>query len=286
VVPARRRLACLDGDYPEPGDSVGPVAARLVTPGMPPVPLGSAPPSEPLPPGGPGPPVRGLAVPREPPDLRRQVLRQLGWASMPLWSLGMLAFGPFLWLAITRRRRWDRAVAMAYIAACAVGVGLVSLSPTVSSSAGDASGGVLFGLAVVGAGHALVACRPRRRDASGRPVISKAYGNVLAESRAGERMDVRNKARKLALKDPALARELRIGRPDLPREYDDGGLVDVNHVPAAVLVSHLNLTAEQAAKVVSVRDQIARFDGPADLEAYADLPAERVDELSGLMIFG
>jgi hypothetical protein len=237
---------------------------------MPPVPLGSAPPSEPLPPGGPGPPVRGLAVPREPPDLGRQVLRQLGWASMPLWSLGMLAFGPFLWLAITRRRRWDRAVAMAYIAACAVGVGLVSLSPTVSSSAG----------------HALVACRPRRRDASGRPVISKAYGNVLAESRAGERMDVRNKARKLALKDPALARELRIGRPDLPREYDDGGLVDVNHVPAAVLVSHLNLTAEQAAKVVSVRDQIARFDGPADLEAYADLPAERVDELSGLMIFG
>jgi hypothetical protein len=29
-------------------------------------------------------------------------------------------------------------------------------------------------------------------------------------------MNVRNKARKLARKDPALARELRIGRPDLP----------------------------------------------------------------------
>jgi hypothetical protein len=213
-------------------------------------------PSEPLPPGGPGPPVRGLAVPREPPSRGRLILRQLGWASMPLWSIGLLAFGPFLWLAITRRRRWDRAVVTAYIAACTV------------------------------AGHALVACRPGRRDASGRPVISKAYGNVLAESRAGERMDVRNKARKLALKDPALARELRIGRPDLPREYDDGGLVDVNHVPAAVLVSHLNLTAEQAAKVVSVRDQIARFDGPTDLEAYADLPPERVEELSGLVIFG
>jgi hypothetical protein len=205
---------------------------------------------------------------------------------MPLWSIGLLAFGPFLWLAITRRRRWDRAVVTAYIAACAAAVGLVSLTSAVGPSVGNAGGGLLFGLAVGGAGHALVACRPGRRDASGRPVISKAYGNVLAESRAGERVDVRNKARKLALKDPALARELRIGRPDLPREYDDGGLVDVNHVPAAVLVSHLNLTAEQAAKVVSVRDQIARFEGPTDLEAYADLPPERVDELSGLMIFG
>jgi hypothetical protein len=254
---------------------------------MPPVSSGKAlAPSEPLPPGGPGPPVRGLAVPRKPPGVGRLVLRQLGWASMPLWSLGLLAFGPFLWLAITRRRRSDRAVAMAYIAACAAAVGLVSLTSAVESSVGNLAGGLLFGLAVVGAGHALVACRPGRRDASGRPVISKAYGNVLAESTAEERMDVRNKARKLARKDPALARELRIGRPDLPREYDDGGLVDVNHVPAAVLVSHLDLTAEQAAKVVSVRDQIARFDGPADLEAYADLPPERVDELSGLMIFG
>ena len=32
-----------------------------------------------------------------------------------------------------------------------------------------------------------------------------------------------------------LARELRIGRPDLPRQYDDGGLVDVNNVPVGVL---------------------------------------------------
>jgi hypothetical protein len=285
VVPAGRWLACTYGDYPELGARVGPVAPRLVTPGMPPEPSGAALAPEPLPPGGPGPPVRGLAVPSEPPGLGRLFLRQLGWASMPLWSLGLLAFGPFLWLAITRRRRSDRAVVTAYIAVSAVAVGLVSLSTAVPS-AGNASGGLLFFLAVVGAGHAMVACRPGRRDASGRPVISKAYGNVLAESRAGERMDVRNKARKLALKDPALARELRIGRPDLPREYDDGGLVDVNHVPAAVLVSHLNLTAEQAAKVVSARDQIARFDGPTDLEAYADLPPERVDELSGLMIFG
>lgn len=205
---------------------------------------------------------------------------------MPVWSLGLLAFGPFLWLAIIRRRRSDRVIVAAYVAASATALGLVSLQAAVGTTVGGAGGALLVGLMFVGAGHALVACHPARRDASGHPLLSKAYRNVLAVSGAEERMDVRNKARKLARKDPALARELRIGRPDLPREYDDGGLVDVNHVPADVLVSHLMLTVEQAAKVVAVRDEIARFDGPTDLEAYASLPPERVDELSDLMIFG
>jgi hypothetical protein len=34
-----------------------------------------------------------------------------------------------------------------------------------------------------------------------------------------------------------MAWELRIGRPDLPRVYDDGGLIDVNHVPPQVLAT-------------------------------------------------
>jgi len=37
----------------------------------------------------------------------------------------------------------------------------------------------------------------------------------------------RQQARQLLANDPGLARELRIGRPDLPRDYDDGGLVAV-----------------------------------------------------------
>jgi hypothetical protein len=271
-------------DYPLRGGRVGAAVPRSAGFGTPPGPSGAAPaPREPLPPGGPGPSLRGLSLVSEPPSRARLIVRQLFWASMPIWSLGLLAFGPFLWLAITRRRRSDRAVVTAYIAGSATAVGLGSLQTAAGTSA---AGVLLIGLMFAGAGHALVACRPAPRDASGRPVFSKAYRNVLAVAGAGERMNVRNKARKLARKDPALARELRIGRPDLRREYDDGGLVDVNHVPAAVLVSHLKLTAEQAANVVSVRDEIRRFDGPADLEAYAGLPPERVDELSDLMIFG
>jgi hypothetical protein len=42
-------------------------------------------------------------------------------------------------------------------------------------------------------------------------------------------------------RDPAVAAELRIGRPDLPRNFDDGGLIDVNTVPAQVLSRLLGL---------------------------------------------
>jgi hypothetical protein len=58
---------------------------------------------------------------------------------------------------------------------------------------------------------------------------------------AGERMRLRREARKLCQDSPVLAQELTIGRPDPPRDYDDGGLVDVNRVPAAVLASRLGL---------------------------------------------
>ncbi|GAA3457984.1 hypothetical protein GCM10018962_98180 [Dactylosporangium matsuzakiense] len=36
--------------------------------------------------------------------------------------------------------------------------------------------------------------------------------------------------RQLVEHHPAIARELQIGRPDLPRTFDDGGLVDVNRL--------------------------------------------------------
>jgi hypothetical protein len=45
-------------------------------------------------------------------------------------------------------------------------------------------------------------------------------------------MHRRRQARELAKRNPVLARDLNIGRPDVPHDYNDGGLVDVNQVPA------------------------------------------------------
>jgi DNA uptake protein ComE-like DNA-binding protein len=83
-----------------------------------------------------------------------------------------------------------------------------------------------------------------------------------------------------------LARDLGIGRPDLPRDYDDGGLVDVNHVPAAVLAGHLGLSQAEVADVLATRDRLGRFASADELSAYTAMAPDRVDQLRDLLIFG
>ena len=85
--------------------------------------------------------------------------------------------------------------------------------------------------------------------------------------------------------NPALARELRIGRPDLPRAYDDGGLVDVNRVPGYVLVAALGLTQQEVTNLTAARDRLGRFATTDELRDHAALPPGRIDELRDLMIF-
>ena len=91
----------------------------------------------------------------------------------------------------------------------------------------------------------------------------------------------RRRAESVALceKDPALGRDLLIGRPDRRRQYDDGGLVDINHVPEEVLVTHLGLTQEQAHRVVEARDYVEGFSSPEDLLGLAVLPTRQYDEI-------
>jgi DNA uptake protein ComE-like DNA-binding protein len=82
-----------------------------------------------------------------------------------------------------------------------------------------------------------------------------------------------------------LARELRIGRPDLPREFDDGSLVDVNHEQAPVLVDRLGLAQEEVARVVATRAQLGRFSSPAELAVYAELPDTTVEAARDRLLF-
>jgi DNA uptake protein ComE-like DNA-binding protein len=95
--------------------------------------------------------------------------------------------------------------------------------------------------------------------------------------------------RKMALdivaKDRALATTLCIGRPDLLRDFDDGGLIDVNHVPLAVFATLPGIDVEMARRINSARQ---RFDGlrsPADLVVHADIPPEVVAALDDRLIF-
>ena len=107
----------------------------------------------------------------------------------------------------------------------------------------------------------------------------------LALTAARARMSHRQQARELAASNPVLARELGVGRPDMPHDYDDGGLVDVNHVPGEVLRQSLGLTAAESAAIITVREQLGRFSGPEELTAYTELAPDRVDALRDWLLF-
>jgi Helix-hairpin-helix motif len=207
------------------------------------------------------------------------VVRQIWWASIPVWSVGFLSFLPFLRIAVGRRRRKDWAVFAAYAVAVAALIAVVSVR---TSGTGTVAGGA-FVLMLMGtaAAHTAVKFRPAR----GGPRRSVAGDNREAVAAARDRMRRRIEAVKLIRANPALARDLRIGRPDLPREYDDGGLVDVNHVPAHVLASHLGLRPDEVRSLVAARDKLGTFSSADELAAYAALSPDRVDELRDLMIF-
>jgi len=86
-----------------------------------------------------------------------------------------------------------------------------------------------------------------------------------------ERRRLREDYRALARRDPALARNLRVGRPDLPRDLDDGGLLDLNALPADQLGPFAGLTPEEATSVADARQQLGRFTSLNELALYADL---------------
>ena len=76
---------------------------------------------------------------------------------------------------------------------------------------------------------------------------------------------LRVQARWIAATDPDRARELGIGRPDLPHAFDDGGLVDVNHVPGYELSRIRGLDAKTAHRIVLDRHQAGPYRQVEDL---------------------
>jgi len=75
-----------------------------------------------------------------------------------------------------------------------------------------------------------------------------------AVARVLERRAKRQAAREMLAKDPAMARELGIGRPDLGGGYDDGGLVDLNAATADTLATICGIDPHRAKAIVAARD--------------------------------
>jgi hypothetical protein len=195
---------------------------------------------------------------------------------VPLFSYGYLT-GPIFLFAAVRLRSWRLAAAAAvYLTVTAVTCGL---SQRPMSSALDAMLYVQDGVNVLlGTAHAAFVQRRLFRT-----------GNSVADDPAVvaalARRQRRREARELLARDPGLAAELRIGRPDLPRSFDDGGLVDVTAVPASILSQLPGLRPENVQRVLAARDGPLGLSSVEDLIVYADVPAEVAEALREVLVF-
>jgi hypothetical protein len=211
------------------------------------------------------------------PTRRRLGVGTVLWALILALSFGLLAPVPFAHAAVRLQQRRLWVVTAPY----AIGVvALFVFSTAPNGSWGDAVfGTVLFALMVVGTIHAFVL---RGRVFTPPPAPAPVQPALAAALAARQQ---REEARAIATRDIALARELRIGHPELPRQFDDGGLVDVNHVPAHVLVDRLGLSLAQAGQVVRARERDGGFAGPEELTARSGLPEATVDALRERLLF-
>jgi DNA uptake protein ComE-like DNA-binding protein len=200
------------------------------------------------------------------------------WSVVPLLTLGFGAPFSFVY-AGNKTRSWK-------IAAAGAGYGVAYLTDFSTLLTGSSGSGIALGLIlllvlwITSSVHAFVArpaIFPRRTP--------RDRLNQYAVEVAKYRRLLRDQARLLLAEDPALAHELCIGRPDLPRTYDDGGLIDVNHVPAPTLGLLPGMNDEFVQKVIRAREATGTFVSVEELGVDADLPPDVVHRMAEYAIF-
>lgn len=201
------------------------------------------------------------------------------WYFVISWaSAGLLASVPHFHAASRLNRPELRKTGTWIAGASIVGLVLVGLAP--ENEAGEPTGWLsnlagIFLLALL-----LVATIQQvgfRREVY--PVLGQAPRpqtidpNEAALAALGATRGRRTEARRLAQKDPASARELGIGRPDRPRQYDDGGLIDLNAVPVEIIAAEFDLSKPTTDALRDIRDQIGRLDSVDEFINFADVPS-------------
>ena len=76
-----------------------------------------------------------------------------------------------------------------------------------------------------------------------------------------------------------------IGRPELRTRYDDGGLVDVNHVSASALASVPGITDDLAGRIVRSRQAVGGYADLTDLSVTLGIPPPLLDESREFLVF-
>lgn len=219
-------------------------------------------------------PGQGLQATPEALGQASRGLRGKAWLLLAV-PLGFTTWAAFLYIGIRARRSQWLAWAGIYAIGLAGYLALDSPAAPTSTAKGLAAGLAL--LTWIGGGiHALAVSNDAVRR------IQDRADPALEAART--RIEHRAEGRHLLATQPALAKEIGVGRPDIPgaRDY---GLVDVNHAPPAALAKLPGMTDDLANRVVEARGQAGGFSSVEDLGMLLDLPPDTVDQMRDTAIF-
>jgi Helix-hairpin-helix motif len=194
-----------------------------------------------------------------------------GWVWLSVIPMGLGAWAPAYAGARAQNRRW-----------LALGItwSLIALAGWIGAVTSNGNSGLAGGLIILGWVGAIAS------SFAIRPAYARQLGNSFDTAIAGaqERLAERQRARRLCSENPRLAREIGVGRPDLPGSQD-AGLVDVNSAPAAVIGGLPGIDDGLATRIVEARAETHGFTSVEDLGATLDLDADLVEGLREQAVF-
>jgi hypothetical protein len=219
---------------------------------------------------------------------RAERLQNGGWYfAVTIVSAGFLAAIPFWHAAKHLGRRDVRSLAWAYTLAAVYLVVLMILTPQrADGTSGNETLSAIGGLSVVFIVVAgCVQLRSLRREVYGGGGVAPVHRDP-AVARALEARGRREESRRLIARDPALRRDLGIGRPDLGRGYEDGGLIDVNTAPAEVIARVCGIDQTHAEAIVAGRTaRGGAFYNLGELLVEVSLPPHVQEQLRERAVF-
>lgn len=118
-----------------------------------------------------------------------------------------------------------------------------------------------------------------------RKMPTQATAELPGVQQALARRQLRQQYKELTAQDPVVAIELGVGRPDRPRQIDDGGLVDLNALDATSLQQYARLSSAEAQQVLVARDRSGRLSNVDELVVYSDLRSDVADRLREYAVF-